>query len=601
MGAATEGARDEGKSPKKRLHSTGWVAALAIALAVITAVVYCRSLNYPFVFDDHHAILDNDDLQNVSNLLRSFTDPDIFSDQPGRAMYRPLVTASYILNWAIFEDKSAGWRILNMAFHVGAGLFLFLLLDLFTSRRSISALIAVAFIAHPAATEAAVFMSARSTLMAAAFVLVSMYCFTRWSIENRGVVMIAVSLVAFAMGLLCKENVVMLAIVFPVIYWAVADRTLKATFSLRASAAYVAPIIIAASFMALRKWGFDLDTAVLKRRSRTEIEQLLTQSGVWWRYFGTMLWPIWLNVYRYIEIVPSVTRSGAGLFAQPIVWIGGWVAMAMLVVINYRNRMALLGGFFAAVILIPETVTALNLLSADRRLYMPLIGIAMIVASVFRRGREIEPKYAKVWIACLVAAIACYIPLSYIRIGEWRTEKSLFESTIRNTPMSHVAWHGLGYVYGQRQEFKSAIVCLNQALSIKPSYAASLRLLGAIYLKQGRLKEALPILGRAVRYEPLAQRGWYNLGVAQMMTGQIFRAERSLMKAIEQDPHYTQAYNILGLINERMGKLDQAALYFETATALDRNNEEYSNNLNRVRRKLLRPEDFPETPVRNVP
>ena len=566
-------------------HSRKWIAGVTVAVILLTAAVYGRSVNYPFVFDDHHAILDNDPLRSFSNLLVPFVDASIFSDQPGRRMYRPIVTSSYILNWAVSGSESGTWHLFNLIFHVLNGVLLFLLLDLFIARRSISALAAAAFTVHPAATETVVFLAARSTLMAATFVLLSTYFFARWSLAKNGKFAV-LSSVAFVLGLLCKENVIMLVPIYPVIYWAATGVSASEIFTPRTLKTWGTLLGIAVAFLVLRKVGFDLKTAVLNRSSRSFSDQLLTQAGVWWRYFGTALWPIWLNVYREIDVSRSIWTAGGGMFKQPLLWHMGWVAMASITILLRKNRVAFLGAFFATVILVPETVTTLNLISADRRMYMPLAGLALIATSVFRRTREKEPWNAKVWIGLFAAAVVLYIPLTFHRVGEWRTEKSLFESSIRHTPGSFVSWHGLGYVYAQMEEMDKAIVCLKNALTIKTKYGASLRLLGAIYLKQNRTAEALPYLEYAVKVEPLAQRGWYNLGIAQLNMGKLMDAEKSFLKAVEQDKYYSQAYNNLGIVYERRRLLKRAETAYGMAVELEPGNDKYKGNLDRLRKKI---------------
>jgi len=575
MGLAPKGATralfDEGHA----FHSRKWLALVALSMTLATLLIYGRAYDYPFVFDDHHAILDNHDIQKPDNLIKAFYDPDIFSDQPGRRMYRPLVTASYIINWAISGNDPGGWRPFNFVVHIGCGVVLFMLLDLMVTRRIIAALAAGAFTVHPGCIEAVVFLGARSTLMAAFFVVLSLYFFARWSLQERRA-WLACAVAAFVGGLWCKENVLMLVPVYPILHWALTRSSFSELFEKRALKAFCIPLAIGVFYLIARKWMLDLPSVVLERKDRNFNEQILTQLGVWWRYLGTMLWPIWLNVQRHIPVVGSLVVSGRGFFGQPLVWLLGWMGVAGVVIAGAKNRMAFGGAFFAATILIPETVTPLNMISADRRLYMPLMGMAIIAASLFRRDRPREPSRPGVWAGCLAAAIVLYIPLSALRVGDWRTERSLFQSALRCTPKAHIAWHGLAYTYAQEYQNDKAVFYLKRALEAKENYPPSLRLLGAVLLSNNENRKALILLKEAVKREPLAQRGWYNLGLAYLKLGMLEQAERSFKKAIEQDPYYNQAYNNIGLIYESMGDYEQAVKNFAKAKKIV---EETAKNL----------------------
>lgn len=590
--------REKGKSGDRRLGvvtlaaqqpSLKWIAIAAAVVIALTSIVYGRGINYPFVFDDHHAILDNIPLKNPANIIYAFFDPAIFSDQPERRMYRPIVTASYVFNMVVFKDNMIPWHLFNFIFHIANGILLFLILDYFISKKEIALIVTALFTAHPAATESVIFLAARSTIMAGTFILLSIYYFLRWSREKQNYLWLAISAASFGLGLLCKENVIMLVPLYPLIFWAATDADLSEHFDRENIIAYAVMIGIALLFMAMRTFAFDLKTAVLGRSSRPFSAQIMTQAGVWWRYFGTMFWPIWMNVYREIDLSKNLVLKGGGVFGQPNLWIIGWILMAAPVILTRRNRLAFFGAAFAVIMLLPETATTLNLLSADRRMYFPMIGLALIVASPFRRdgGIEFSAAQLKAWIALMTAILLLYIPLSIKRIGDWQTEKTLFYNSVRLTPKAYVSWHGLGFVFGQEDKLDKAELCLKQALEIDPNYGASLRLLGAIYLKQQDPAKAMPFLEKAVRVEPLAQRGWYNLGLAYMMVNDVAKGEAAFKKAVEQDKYYAQAYNNLGVIYQRQGKYEESYRQFEMAAKVEPGNGQYRRNVERAKQILI--------------
>ncbi len=48
-----------------------------LCLACLSLIIYARTVNYPFVCDDHHVILVNQSIRYLSNLPRFFISPHL--------------------------------------------------------------------------------------------------------------------------------------------------------------------------------------------------------------------------------------------------------------------------------------------------------------------------------------------------------------------------------------------------------------------------------------------------------------------------------------------------------------------------------------------
>ncbi len=62
--------------------------ASALLIAVAVAVVYANSLDNSFQFDDRHSIVENHHLRSTANIPTFFRQPEYFSRDPEKAMYR---------------------------------------------------------------------------------------------------------------------------------------------------------------------------------------------------------------------------------------------------------------------------------------------------------------------------------------------------------------------------------------------------------------------------------------------------------------------------------------------------------------------------------
>jgi hypothetical protein len=74
--------------------------SLIILLGLLTGA---RAVRGEWHFDDYYTIVNNQALREPSNIFKTFFEPSLFSADPARKMYRPVLVISYILNFATSE------------------------------------------------------------------------------------------------------------------------------------------------------------------------------------------------------------------------------------------------------------------------------------------------------------------------------------------------------------------------------------------------------------------------------------------------------------------------------------------------------------------
>src|SRR5437879_3654158 len=79
-----------------------------ILLALIAFAVYANSLSNDFVFDDESVVLGDPSITNLSNIPKYFSGQEGFHKVIGR-YYRPVVSASYAIDYAIWGAKPFGF------------------------------------------------------------------------------------------------------------------------------------------------------------------------------------------------------------------------------------------------------------------------------------------------------------------------------------------------------------------------------------------------------------------------------------------------------------------------------------------------------------
>src|ERR1043165_9920373 len=77
-----------------------FLAATIVALGVFAAA-YSDSFQNAFNFDDVHVVQQNSFIWDLANIPRFFTDAGTFSSLPQNATYRPLVSTSLAIDYAM--------------------------------------------------------------------------------------------------------------------------------------------------------------------------------------------------------------------------------------------------------------------------------------------------------------------------------------------------------------------------------------------------------------------------------------------------------------------------------------------------------------------
>jgi hypothetical protein len=79
----------------------GWLLPI-----VLVVLCFAPLLDSPLLYDDGHAVADNQALRSLGNLPRFFVDPALFSST-GSRMYRPLVLVALAIDHAL--GGGAAW------------------------------------------------------------------------------------------------------------------------------------------------------------------------------------------------------------------------------------------------------------------------------------------------------------------------------------------------------------------------------------------------------------------------------------------------------------------------------------------------------------
>jgi hypothetical protein len=174
---AATGADRAGLSSRSR-----WALALLFVIAV-TAVVFAPALQGGFIWDDQSLVVNNCYIKHAHYLSRNLTSSfwDVCgSEEPAEllanAYFRPIVTLSYMVDYQLWGLDARGYHLTSLLLHLVAVALAYLFVYRLMPQRPLAALFAsLMFSLHPTRAESVAWISGRTDLMAAVFILLTLH------------------------------------------------------------------------------------------------------------------------------------------------------------------------------------------------------------------------------------------------------------------------------------------------------------------------------------------------------------------------------------------------------------------------------------------
>jgi len=400
-----EGVMDDNHTEKERSRRFSWIA-LVLCLVVLPAVVYLPSLFAPFHYDDLHSIQRNPHLK-LENTAAFFHNPSLFDENPGTRMYRPVLLVTYAVDAFFWGRDPFGFHLANLLLHLLVGITLFLLLRALLEVQGRPAspwwacLGAVAFLLHPLATEGVVYVSCRSSQLAAFGYLGALFGYVRARREPRwpnamGWILASMALAAIAFGSKAIAVTLPAALCLVELLF-LTPRPLHARGLGRAVLALLPFVLLACGYLVLRQevmgsTGVNLTPHRFYEGGheltggRSVQSNLFTQAAVFWKYLALTAWPMNLNIAHHMSVAHTL--------AEPRVWLSllGLVLYFSVAAVCLKKRMALMT---LALVWLPLTLSPtssiipLNVVMSEHRLYLPLtLFLSLLTIVAVRLGRK---------------------------------------------------------------------------------------------------------------------------------------------------------------------------------------------------------------------
>ena len=479
---------------------------LAAALAAFGA-----SLGSGFHFDDY-AIFSDPVLTSPWGWLQIW----------GWRQTRPLTYLTFWLNYQAGGQDPLGYHALNLLLHLGAVLLAYECLRRLLPQRA--ALVAAAlFAVHPLQAEAVDYVWGRGIVLAALLCFAALLC---W-ITDRPWAAVA----CFAAALLAKEE----CAAFPLVLAMLPPRPRG-----RRHIAVMLGLSVAAGARVVYAAAVTPGALAGLRAGISPWKYFLAQGPVILRYLRLLIVPYGFTVDADIHVPP--------------LWVGvlAWAAMAALAALLwcYRSHPWATWLLAGLILLIPSSsIFPAADLSADRRMYLPLLGFAAAAGCLLvgqaGRGtlwvrRIVNPPSLTSAPPHAVMALVIVVALTAIGIARtqvWMTEERLWREAVRRAPDKVRPKIQLARAVPATE----ALELLARARNLAPNDPAVAAETGKILLSEGQPAAALQEFGRALALDPLDARNFNNRGVALDALGQTEAARQDFERALRIDPSLIEA------------------------------------------------------------
>lgn len=517
---------------------------LALLLLVLLGV-YAGSFHNGFHYDDFHSLVENPHLRDLRNLGRFFTEPELFSSLPERAMYRPLLLVSYAVNYQLSEYQLPGYHLVNWGLHLACAFLLYLLGRLWGGSALVPALGALLFALHPLQVEVVNYISSRSETLAGCCCLGSLLAYAHW---RRGgpAWLYGVSLGALVCGLLSKSTALAWPLVLGLYEWsqlAAGPRRWRAHLGYwLASGLY---LLFTQSVVA----------QALAQPVRPLGVQLLTQlkAGVYYLYLTAA--PLHLSVEHPFAEALSPLSLPVVLSALVLASLGG-----VLWRLGQGGGLVWLLSGGAVLALLPASLVPLNVLVNEHRLYGSLAFVCLGLAAVGAQRRGLA------WAGgglLLVLGL-----LSHQRSQAWRDELSLWQDAVAKAPGMYRAHLHLGGALEQEGRLPEALRSYERAVQLAPEAVEAHYNLGNALRQAGRPAEAAVAYARTLELSPDFFQALVNLAGLYLQAGKAAQAEPLLVRAAQLRPDLAEVHLQLGVLCRAQGRLVEAEAEYLRAADL---------------------------------
>lgn len=606
---------DTAGAARPRTNLRSWASHPRLLLLFVAVAAYVNALGNGYAYDDNHIVAMNPVVTHAE-WGKALLGPYWYDALPGSGLYRPVTVASFAAQWHAWGGSPLGFHAVNLLLDAAVCLLVLALLSRFLPR--MPALIgALIFAVHPVHVEAVANVVGAGELLAALSFLGACLLYldgAGWG-PNRRAARTAGLAILYVLGLGAKENAATLPGVLVLLEFfrgsgrGAAERSAEDGLGARLrreAPVFVSLVAVLGAYLVVRASVLGTVTGELPApalRGLTSTDRLLTALTVWPQYVRLLVFPLNLSA----DYTPAVLLVAHTVNAE--VLLGGVivVALAALAWEVRRSSPAVALGiawFFVTILPVSNLLVPAGILLAERTLYLPSVGFALIVGALAAKVTSSAGVSARRLLGgvAVVAGGALFVRTvirnptwmsSYTvlntlaqqhpesstalqhraegleRVGDVKDAARLYAAAVTLAPKNYGLNVEIGAFYGRLKEYARADSTLRHAIRLIPDAPPAYRFLAEELLRQGRGREA-----NRVALEGLAKAGpdrqlWAAVSESYVLKDDLPAAVRARRAALGVDPESSADWRRLAELLTALGRTAEADSARARALATD--------------------------------
>jgi tetratricopeptide (TPR) repeat protein len=527
---------------------------------VIFIWAYLPAINAPFLFDDTNQRYTLPDA--AGTLLQWIASP-----------VRPMLMFTYWANVQVSRTETLSYHAVNLAIHALAAFFVFLFIRrlLEWSGRNLgdrycwAGFGAALFLLHPLQTESVAYIAGRSEALSGMFAAACIAAFVYRRSTAISWPMVLVVLALFGAAILSKEQAIVVpAVLLLTDFWWDPSFSLKGIFrnwklyGLMAAGG-VAGMALFWRLILGQGTGGSAGFGIMPW-----YQYLFTQFRALWVYIGSFVLPASLNVDWEFDLSRTIFEHAAivGLVGLFVLAAAAW---------RYRERFRLAGyGYFLFLVFLLPTSSVLPIKDpvADRRMYLPMIGLTLIAIEFLSRWRVNR----RVAVAVAAAILLAMSFVTHARAEVWSDPLTLWQDTVAKSPGKSRPHFQLAQTYAFAQRYDLAVPEFEKTAALAPPSFDLLLDMGLAYDGVQQYDKAIDRLRQALAFAARPNEAAH----VQTQIGKVYADQRNWPQAMaafdaaeKADPNFATTYVYKGLVHLATNDPDGGLRECRRAIAID--------------------------------
>jgi tetratricopeptide (TPR) repeat protein len=449
-------------------------------------------------------------------------------------MWQPMTWISLMVDWKIFGANASGYHIINLLFHIGSVIFLFLFLLRTTNNLWSSAFAAAFFALHPRRVESVAGVAERKDVLSMFFGMATLYVYAFY-VETQKLSKYLFCFCLFTLSLMSKPMMVTIPLLLLLVdYWPL-QRWQKLVMIIDESkckeigkliSEKIPFVCLAIASSVITFFAQSKGNTITSMEHLNFYQRFSSAIVAYAVYLKKIFWPVDLAVFYPYDLSLPFWQ----IFFSAIII----VAITIYVLYYIKGLPFIFVGWFWYLGTLVPVIGLVQIgaqAMADRYSYLPSIGIAIMLAWGITLLFQLIIVQKKI-IFFIAIIILCMLVIStWMQCGYWRNSMSLFDHSLRVTKNNYLAYNNLGVALYAEGMFKEAIDNYNQAISKNLNYANAYdnrgyayailyNNRGNAYVKLYQYKQALEDYGMAIRIKPDYAEAYNNYGSVYLLQGE---------------------------------------------------------------------------------